>query len=305
MSFTVKIKEELTQISLSATEKISFLSGFIRNNASYIHENFVLTSENRKVVHYLCDLFDTMDDLQYEITTTSSNNFSKNDLYVITFSSGLSSLLSKISYESEVVPNYLVEDESEMKSYLRGVFLNGGSINDPSISRYHMEIFISDPKETIFVQKLLNYFYLNAKILARDKGYMIYLKEAESISDFLKIIGCIEAVLYYENVRIYRDKKNQTNRLNNCEQANMDRVFKMASEQLQYIQRIREKDAFDLLDEKTKEVVIYREKYKEASLKELSEIISLETSHKITKSGLSHRFRKIKELAIRLEKEEK
>ena len=42
-----------------------------------------------------------------------------------------------------------------------------------------------------------------------------------------------------------------------------------------------------------------RKKYQEASLKELSEIISLETGKKITKSGLNHRFRKIKELALK------
>ena len=58
--------------------------------------------------------------------------------------------------------------------------------------------------------------------------------------------------------------------------------------------------SIDLLDEKLKEVIIYRKKYPEVSLKELSEIISLETGKTITKSGLNHRLRKIKELADRL-----
>ena len=38
------------------------------------------------------------------------------------------------------------------------------------------------------------------------------------------------------------------------------------------------------------------------SLSELSEIISVELDKKITKSGLSHRFRKIREIAERLRK---
>ena len=149
---------------------------------------------------------------------------------------------------------------------------------------------------------MLNIFELNAKILNREKGYMIYIKEAEKISDYLKILGANKAVMYYEDVRVYRDQKNKTNRLNNCEQANMDRIFETANIQLEQIKIIEENDGVMLLDDKTKEALEYRKKYPEASLKELAEIISLETSKSITKSGLNHRMRKIKDLALRLKK---
>ena len=118
-----------------------------------------------------------------------------------------------------------------------------------------MELFISTPEESIFVQKLLNLFDLNAKILSREKGYMIYIKEAEKISDFIKLLGANNAVMYYENVRIYRDQKNKTNRLNNCEQANMDKVFETAAEQLRQIEVIEKNDGVMLLDDKTKETL--------------------------------------------------
>ena len=160
-----------------------------------------------------------------------------------------------------------------------------------------MEILIDYPEEAVFVQKILNSYNLNIKMLNRDRSYMLYLKEAEKISDFLKIVDATNSVLYYENVRIYRDKKNQTNRLNNCEQANTDRIIASALEQLNQIEVLKENNALDLLDDKTKEALYYREKYKEASLKELSEIIEKETGRSISKSGLNHRFRKIKELA--------
>lgn len=164
-----------------------------------------------------------------------------------------------------------------------------------------MEILLSYPEEAVFVQKLLNNFDLNAKILNREKGYMIYIKEAEKISDFLKLLGANKAVLYYENVRIYRDQKNMTNRLNNCEQANMDKVFETASEQLKQIEIIEKNDGVMLLDDCTKVALEYRKKYPEVSLKELAEIISIETGKKLTKSGINHRMRKIKELAARFE----
>ena len=87
-----------------------------------------------------------------------------------------------------------------------------------------------------------------------------------------------------------------TNRLNNCEQANIDKVFITSNNQLKDIEILKEKGMLDLIDEKLLEVINYRLKYKESSLQELSEIITIETGNKITKSGLNHRFRKIKEI---------
>ena len=57
----------------------------------------------------------------------------------------------------------------------------------------------------------------------------------------------------------------------------------------------------DLIDEKLQELIKYRLEYPESSLQELSEIISIETGNKITKSGLNHRFRKIKEIVNKLD----
>ena len=129
---------------------------------------------------------------------------------------------------------------------------------------------------------------------------MIYLKEAEKIGDFIRILGANKAILYFENERIYREQKNKTNRLNNCEQANMDKVVQTATQQLEQINIIENTISFNLLDDKTKETLEYRKKYPEASLKELAEIISYETGKTITKSGLNHRLRKIKELSDKL-----
>ena len=130
---------------------------------------------------------------------------------------------------------------------------------------------------------------------------MVYIKEAEKISDFLRIIKAYNAVMYYEDIRIYRDHKNMTNRLNNCEQANMDKIFFTASNQIKDIEKLKEYDMMDLIDEKLKIVIEYRIKYPEASLADLSDIISRETGNNISKSGLNHRFRKIKEMVSNIE----
>ncbi len=299
MSFTATVKNEITSLTISETAKIALISAFFRNNYQYFEGHIVVSSENKVIISYLKDLLGSFEDISYKEKLLDNNNFRKNKLNALIFIKGEDFIRNTFCLEEVNIPNYLVSSEDEIRSYLRGVFLSSGSINDPKTSRYHLEFLISNSSESIFVQKLLNSYSLNAKLLSRDKGYMLYIKEADKISDFLKIIGTNKAVLYYEEIMVYRDTKNKTNRLNNCEQANMDKVVKTSLEQLNYIKILEDNMAITLLDEKTKEALEYRKKYQEASLKELSKIISLETGKPITKSGLNHRFRKIKELALK------
>jgi len=86
------------------------------------------------------------------------------------------------------------------------------------------------------------------------------------------------------------------NRLNNCEQANMEKSMKTCREQLENIEYLKNNDMLDLLDDKVKMVISYREKYPETTMSELADIISYETETSITKSGINHYFRKIKDL---------
>ncbi|MBR3146012.1 MAG: DNA-binding protein WhiA [Bacilli bacterium] len=308
MSYTVTIKEEIVKQESSESELIAELSGYIRNNSIISKDKITMTTENYCIVERIIDGIKDTFDVTPKVDTIENLNFSKNALYQITIKDDINNILKSLGIRDDknkyldTVPNYIVGGNEEIRGYLRGVFLSSGSINDPKKSRYHMELLISEPEESVFVQKLLNIFDLNAKILNRDKGYMIYIKEAEKISDFLKILGANNAVLYYEDVRVYRDKKNKTNRLNNCEQANMDKIIENATSQLEDIEVIEENEGLVLLDDKVKEALEYRKKYPETSLKELAEIISLETNKPITKSGLNHRLKKIKDLADRFRK---
>lgn len=308
MSYTTDIKEEISKNIGSKSEMIAELSGYIRNNGHYTTNRFQLTTENPLICERIEKQIETLYEVKIKKEIKDSLNFSKKDLFVLTIEEKKDFILEDIGYQEKSgayldrPPQYIVGANEEIRAYLKGVFLSSGSINDPKTSRYHMELLIEEANEAVFVQKLLNLFDLNVKILTRDKGYMLYIKEADKISDYLKIIKANNAVLYFENQRIYRNKKNQANRLNNCEQANMDKVVATATAQLDDIAIIEDNLGKSLLDEKTQEALEYRKKYPEASLKELSEIISMETGNPITKSGLNHRFRKIKELAMRFKK---
>lgn len=311
MSYTTTIKQEIATMSSTKSEMIAELSGFIRNNGTLSDNTIILTTESETTKNRIKLFLESSYEVESIVEIKDSLNFSKKDLYVININDKVDLILKDIGYVNESgellasPPNYIVGANEEIRAYLRGVFLSCGSINDPKTSRYHMELLIVSPDEAVFVQKLLNLFDLNAKILNRDKGYMIYIKEAEKISDYIKILGANNAVMYYENVRVYRDKKNKTNRLNNCEQANMDKVFQTAASQLEQIEIIEKTGSIELLDDRTQIALQYRKKYPESSIKELSEIISVETGKSITKSGLNHRLRKIKELAERIKKQSK
>ena len=302
MSYTVTIKEEITKIESTESELIAELSGYIRNNSIISKDKITMTTENYCIVERIINVIKDIFDVTPKVEEIENLNFSKNTLYQITIKDEVLKILKTLGIKEnnkylDIVPNYIIGANEEIRGYLRGAFLAKGSINDPKKSRYHMELLIDKPEESVFVQKLLNLFDLNAKILNRDKGYMIYIKEAEKISDFLRILKANKAVMYYEDVRVYRDKKNKTNRLNNCEQANMDKIIENATSQLEDIEVIEENDGLVLLDDKVKEALEYRKKYPETSLKELAEIISLETNKSITKSGLNHRLKKLKDLA--------
>ncbi len=308
MSFTTTIKEEISRIDNTKSESISELSGFLRNNGECDDNLIELVTENATVAKRIYKLIKDIYDVTSTIETKKNSNFSKNNLYLIDIEEKVDFILEDLSVmdnNGNILPEpkeYILGGEEEIRAYLRGAFLSKGSINDPKTARYHLEYLIEDKPEALVINDLLNMFDLNSKVITRDKGYMVYVKEAEKIGDFLRIINANNAVLYYEDIRIYRDHKNMTNRLNNMEQANMDKVVATATKQIEQIEFLKEGDYINLLDDKTQEAIEYRLKYPEASLTELAEIISYETRKPITKSGLNHRFRKINELIERINK---
>lgn len=298
MSFTGEVKEEVSKISNTSYEDVSELSGIIS-----VFSGFKIVTENGSVARKVYSLIKSVLGVYPSVSVKKGYNYNKGLLYSIVLSNN-DNYFKILGINSDKIDDFIVADEDLIRVFLRGIFMVSGSVNDPKKSRYHLEFNLKSKCFADFVSRLLNDFNLNSKILHRDNVYMVYIKEAEKISDFLRIIGAMRAVLYFEDIRIYRDHKNMTNRLNNCEQANVDKMIETASNHIKMIDFIKSVDAYDLLNDKEKEVCEYRVKYPDVSLVELSEIISLETGNKITKSGLYHRFDKIKKFANKLSDKE-
>lgn len=301
MSFTSNIKNEISSIQYSESENFAELSAILNIGGKIFDDKFEIYTENISVARRIYTLIKETYHVDIEMDNSGVNSLRKNKLVLLTVHEKVNLILSDLSIVLDgkrlyVPHNYLVDELKDKQAYLRGVFMICGSINDPKTSRYHAEFVISSEETAKFVNSLLNEMHFNSKVIKRDKNYMVYIKESEKISDFIKMLNATNSLFYYEDIRIYRDHKNMTNRLNNCEQANVDKIIASSNEQLELIRKLRETRDFDLLDERIKDICIYKEKYPESSMAELAEIISSETERPITKSCINHRFRKIKEM---------
>lgn len=301
MSFTSNIKNEISSIQYGESENFAELSAILNIGGKIFDDKFEIYTENISVARRIYTLIKETYHVDIEMDNSGINSLRKNKLVLLTVHEKVDLILSDLSIVLDgkrlyVPHNYLVDELKDKQAYLRGVFMICGSINDPKTSRYHAEFVISSEETARFVNSLLNEMHFNSKVIKRDKNYMVYIKESEKISDFIKMLNATNSLFYYEDIRIYRDHKNMTNRLNNCEQANVDKIIASSNEQLELIRKLRETRDFDLLDERIKDICIYKEKYPESSMAELAEIISSETERPITKSCINHRFRKIKEM---------
>ena len=303
MSFTSRIKNELVESELSKLEQVSELSGLLKNSIDNSNK-LNITTENAAIARLIFNRLKNNYDALIRVSVKKGYNYNKNYIYGLEVYKNVDNIIKDLSLDSIVPNSYLIDDEDTKRAYIRGLFLACGSVNDPKTSQYHMEFSFDNEEYANFINDILDSYNLNSKILKRDSRYIVYIKESEKITDFLRIIKATNALLYYENIRIYRNRNNNLNRINNCEQANVDKIIQSAKNQVDDINYIIKKDAYELLDEKVKEAADYRLKYPEESLTELSRIMTMETGTSITKSGLHHRFNKIKILAERLKSKE-
>lgn len=128
---------------------------------------------------------------------------------------------------------------------------------------------------------------------------MVYIKEGDKIIDLLNIIGAHNALLELENVRIYKEMRNNVNRLVNCETANLNKTVDAAVRQIESIKLIQEKIGLKKLPPNLREVAELRLNYPDISLKELGQMLN----PPIGKSGINHRLRKIEKIAEELRDE--
>jgi len=192
-----------------------------------------------------------------------------------------------------------------MVAYLKGAFLIKGTVNNPLTSNYHLEMSTDKETEALFLQRCMNYFSLNARISKRRNHLIVYIKEKDAIVEFLRRIGANVSMNEFENTVIKRTLAANINRVMNIDVANQQKTNASAKEQIKYIKYLEFNYPLEKLDPKILMVMKVRKENPEASLLEMVDIINSTYDEEITKSGLNHRLRKIKEIAIDFEERKK
>ncbi len=297
MTFTTKVKNEISESMLNEIENRNLLLGYIFVNTDLGSEKIFISLENPSVANKLFKTLKYCYNMDAKVTVRMQKKFMMKKVFIFELHD------KKKIFKKELETLYLGDKES-MEAFIKGVFLAIGSINDPEKSRYHLELLFPDEEKAKYVLKILDTLDYNFKFIKRDKGFMLYLKASEEISDFLKLLGAVNSLFYFEDIRIYRDHTNMVNRLNNCEQANLEKSLRTSDKQLEMIKYMQKEDYFSLLDEKTRLVCEYRLKYPEVSYQVLADIMSTEIDRKVTKSYINHHFRKISEIYDRVLKTE-
>lgn len=306
MSFSSDVKNEAAQIELLKNEGRAELSALIQMCSSLSLSNRGMTIkvqvENAAVARTVCRLVKDRYNAEISLSVKRRMNLKKNLIYGIRIMTGAPVILTDLGLYSsrgllEVPLHKIVSNDSQARAYLCGAFLAGGSINPPEKTNYHLEITANNDKQAELLQELLERFDIHAKTIARRGKQIVYVKAAEKIADFLRIIGANEAVLKFENIRISRDFTNSLTRLNNCDVANEVKTQNAAKNQLEDIHVLQSTYGLDRLDEKLQDVAKLRLQYPEASLNELCAAYEEMTGISVSKSGMKHRFVRLHELA--------
>lgn len=309
MSFSVITKNELARLigpkgccQLTELAAILKMDGSIQIYGQKLA--IVIATENAAVARKLLTLIKKLFGLQTEVIVQRKVRLKKNNIYVVRIPPHprVEKILVKLGLwdaEHRMPCSNLkltqLKNSCCRRAYLRGVFLGGGSISNPE-GNYHLEIITDDEQHAAQVCTIMRRLDLGAKISSRKNWYVVYLKESEQIVECLNLMGAHEALLEFENIRIFKDLRNQVNRLVNCETANLNKTVNAAVRQLENIKFISNTIGFDKLPPALRETAELRLSHPNISLKELGELMS----PPVGKSGVNHRMRKLEQIAQKI-----
>ncbi len=298
MSFSTEVKKELSKLSNLSNKTLvkAEMFGYLNTiNISEENKEIKFSTENEYNINRFSKLLNNLNINKYNINISGKN-------FIITICKKENTILKNL------YNNYKIEEDEHIeKSFVRGTFLGSGSINNPK-NKYHIEISLKGgklaEKEMEILKKYGIYFkilnYTNEQ-LKNDKlntnaneKFTIYSKDGEEISKFLAFIGASSSVLKFEEIRVYRDMRNNVNRIVNCETANLAKTVDAAVRQINAINNLKENGKFNELPDNLKELANLRIENPEASLEELGKMLK----EPVGKSGVNYRLKKIINMSL-------
>ena len=184
-----------------------------------------------------------------------------------------------------------LNNRNSAAAFLRGCFLAGGYISEPD-SPAHLEITYKNVTSYELGMAAFELCDLVPKGTIKNSRFVLYMKDAEQISAFLVTVGAIRGVLEYENARIMREGRKASNRVLNCDDANINKTISAGSKQIEMIRFRQAQKEYSDLPEGVREIAELRLSNPELSLTELGELCR----PSVSKAGAAHRFAKIEKL---------
>ena len=273
MSFTVKVKEELLILAsrdkneLSAMIKMSGSLGLASSGLT-----LSVTTENAKIARHLYELLSDLYQVKSEIRHHQKTNLRKNRVYTVFLDQKVEEILSDLHLADSFfgieagIDQAILSDDEASRAYLRGAFLSNGSMREPDSGKYQLEILSVYLDHAEDLAALMRRFLLDAKTIERKKGAVTYLQRAEDIMDFLIVIGAMEAMAEFESLKLMREARNDLNRANNAETANIARTVTASMKTINNIAKISDNIGIESLPVDLQEVAQLRIQHPDYSI---------------------------------------
>lgn len=308
-SFTQTVKDEICSLEYSDEQLLGLLSGFIMTNGRVDFENDLvsLSTENAKIAKLIYKAINHLFNISPIFTYSKKMKLDKCVVYHIKVVSCIEPMLEQLELyreREEIVPHDLILDNG-LRTFIAGVFLASGSVNSPNGDNYHLQMVVDTEQDAKFVIKLLNRFRneknMDSKMIARRKKYVVYIKKADQIANFLAAVNASSSMLQFENVRIEKDFLNSDNRYQICYNANYQKTLEKANEQINDINIIEEKLGIKNLTEKEQAIAKIRLENIDIPLSQISDILLSDYQIKMSKSSVNRVFNSLHEMAKRLQ----
>lgn len=300
MSFTIVVKEELVHLlqfdksELSAILKLSGSLGLTGDGLS-----LSMTTENAKIARYIYELIEALYHIQPEIKYHQKTNLRKNRVYHVFVANQVREMLDDLQLADSFfglemgINPMILEDDDKGRAYLRGAFLATGTLRDPESGKYQLEIFSVYQDHAEGLANLMRKFMLAAKVIEHKNGWVTYLQKAEDIMDFLLVIGAVKCKDLFEEVKVMRETRNDINRANNAETANIAKTVAASMKTINNIIKIMDTVGLESLPLELQQVAKLRIAHPDYSIQDIAEALE----RPLTKSGVNHRLRKLNKIA--------
>lgn len=183
-------------------------------------------------------------------------------------------------------------------AFLRGLFIVYGSVTDPS-RRYHLELSFPTEGERDGAEKIMRENGFEMTCGVRCARFLLYVKSSSKIEDYFALMGANKSVFDLMNSKIVKELNSQTNRLLNCDMANIRKTLQSAQPYIDAVNELKCTGGIIRLPAELKETAALRVKYPQASMADLA----LLHDPPISKSGVKHRLDKIMDIAADLKAE--